>query len=57
MYFDDDKFLDILRTINFMNDLERELYFKTISTSNLKQRQRHKFTKFYLFYDESTAID
>ena len=56
-YFEDDKFLEILRTINFMNDIERELYFKQILTSTLKQRQRGKFTKFYLFYDESTAID
>ena len=56
VYFDDDKFLEVLRTINFLNDLEREFYFKTNPNSDLKQRERNKFTKFYLFYDESTAV-
>ncbi len=55
-YFEDDKFLEVLRTINFLNDVERELYYTEIAKSTLKQRQREKFTRFYLFYDESTAI-
>lgn len=55
-YFEDDKFLEVLRTANFLNDLERELYHTKREKSSLVKRHRDKFTKFYIFYDESTAI-
>jgi hypothetical protein len=55
-YFEDDKFLEVLRTANFLNDLEREVYHTKKENSNLVKWQREKFTKFYIFYDESTAI-
>lgn len=55
-YFEDDKFLEVLRTANFLNDLERELYFEKRENSSLVKWDRPKFTKFYIFYDESTAI-
>lgn len=55
-YFDDDKFLEVLRTVNLINDLERLLFFKNSPFSNLKIRERSKFTKFKIFYDEATAI-
>lgn len=55
-YFEDDKFLEVLRTANFLNDLERELYHTKKPNSSLVKRHRDKFTKFYIFYDESTAV-
>lgn len=54
--FEDHEFLRVLRTINFINDIERTQYYKYSAFSTLKQRQRNKFTKFKIFYDESTSI-
>jgi hypothetical protein len=55
-YFEDDKFLEVLRTANFLNDLEREVYHTKRDWSSLVKRHRDKFTKFYIFFDESTAL-
>lgn len=55
-YFEDDKFLEVLRTCNAVNDLERELYGVKKSKWWLKKRERKKFSKFYLFFDEVWAI-
>jgi hypothetical protein len=48
--------LEVFRTINFLNDLEREVYHTKRQNSSLVTWKRSNFTKFYLFYDESTAI-
>lgn len=56
LYFEDDKFLEVLRTINLLNDIEREFFYKNKTDSTLKIRDRNKFTKFKIFYDEATAI-
>jgi len=54
-YFDDDKLLEVLRLVNFINDIERPLYEKKLSTGFI-QYDRHKFTKFIILYDESWAV-
>lgn len=55
-YFDDDKFLEILRSVNLVNDLERILYWKNVSKWWITKWERKKFTNFVLFFDESWAI-
>jgi hypothetical protein len=55
-YFEDDKFLDTLRTVNALNDLERTLFYKESKTSDLKQWQRSKFTKHIILFDEVGAL-
>ncbi|MDQ7009726.1 MAG: hypothetical protein Q9M94_05535 [Candidatus Gracilibacteria bacterium] len=56
-YFEDDKFLELLRTCNSINDIERFLYTSDKKNGGgLKNYQRKKFTKFYIFFDEAGAI-
>lgn len=56
-YFDDDKFLELLRTANAINDIERYLYTeKKKNWWGLLNYDRKKFTKFYIFFDEAWAI-
>lgn len=54
-YFEDDKFLETLRTLNSINDLERLIYSEE-SEGQINIHQRSKYTRFYLFFDESGAI-
>lgn len=54
-YFDDDCFLETLRTCNSINDLQRLIYSK-VNDWGINIHQRNKYTKFYLFFDESGAI-
>lgn len=56
VYFEDDKFLDVLRTCNAINDLERHLYWYLKEWNSLIKWKRKKFTKFYIFFDEVWAI-
>lgn len=55
-YFEDHKFLEILRTCNCLNDLERMLYWEKRKNSSLIKWKRNKFSKFYIFFDEVGAI-
>jgi len=55
-YFEDDKFLEILRTCNMINDVERVLYWYKKKGSSLTQRKRNRFSKFYIFFDEVWAM-
>lgn len=55
-YFEDDKFLEILRTANAINDLERALYWFTKRGNTLTRRKRNKFSRIYIFFDEVGAI-
>lgn len=55
-YFEDDAFLETLRTVNALNDLERELFYKTSDTSDLKQWDRSKFSKHIIMFDEVGAL-
>lgn len=55
-YFEDDKLLEVLRTINSINDLERKIYWRKRNKWWLIQRQRKKFSKFYVFFDEAWAV-
>ncbi len=54
-YFEDDKLLEVLRSINAINDIERILYWKMTKWWIMKF-DRKKFTKFKVFFDESWAI-
>ena len=54
-YFEDDKFLETLRTLNSVNDLERLIYSKEW-WGWINKHNRGKYTRFYLFFDESWAI-
>lgn len=54
-YFNDDTFLDTLRTLNSINDLERLIYSKE-NDWWINIHKREKYTRFYLFFDESWAI-
>jgi len=56
LYFEDGDFLEVLRTANFLNDMEREIYHQKRENSSLVFWERPKFTKFSIFYDEATAI-
>jgi len=55
-YFEDDKFLKVLRTCNAINDIERVLYWEKKSKWWLTLWPRKKFTKYYLFFDEVWAL-
>lgn len=55
-YFEDDKFLEILRTANAINDLERKLYWYKKRGNTLTRRKREKFSRIYIFFDEVWAI-
>ena len=55
-YFEDDKFLQILRTCNSINDLERAIYWTKKTNWWLIKRERKKFSRFYIFFDEAGAI-
>ena len=55
-YFEDDKFLEVLRTCNLVNDVERHLYWYRKKGSSLTQWKRNRFSKFYIFFDEVWAI-
>lgn len=54
-YFDDDKFLQVLRTCNSINDIERQLYSQ-INDWWINKHKRNKYSKFYIFFDEVWAI-
>ena len=54
-YFDDDKFLETLRSLNAVNDLERFIYSK-MNEWWINIHNRDWYTRFYLFFDESWAI-
>lgn len=56
IYFEDDKFLEVLRTANLINDIERQLYTSPRKNSSLLDYKRSKFSKFYIFFDEAGAI-
>lgn len=55
-YFNDDDLLDILRTINLVNDFERVLYTARQKNSSILKYKRERFSKFYIFFDESGAM-
>lgn len=55
-YFEDDKFLEILRTCNCINDIERHLYWEKNEKTWLINFYRWWFSKFYIFFDEVWAI-
>ena len=55
-YFSDDKILEMLRTGNAINDVERSIYWKKINKWGLTQWPRKKFLKIYVFFDESWAL-
>jgi len=56
LYFEDDKFLEVLRSCNLVNDIERELYQYRKPWNSLIKWKRNKFSKFYIFFDEVWAI-
>ena len=55
-YFEDNKILEMLRTGNAINDIERELYGKQKTKGWLTIWPRKKFLKMYIFFDESWAL-
>lgn len=55
-YFEDNKILEMLRTWNAINDIERELYWKQKTKGWLTIWPRKKFLKMYIFFDESWAL-
>ena len=55
-YFEDDKFLEILRTANLLNDVERAIYTKSQEGKQLLKYKRSAFTNVYIFFDEVGAI-
>ena len=55
-YFEDNKILEMLRTGNAINDIERELYGKQKTKWGLTVWPRKKFLKMYIFFDESWAL-
>ena len=55
-YFEDNKILEMLRTGNAINDIERELYWKQKTKGWLTIWPRKKFLKMYIFFDESWAL-
>jgi len=55
-YFEDDKFLEVLRSCNLVNDIERELYGYKVDGNSLIRWKRDQFSKFYIFFDEVWAI-
>lgn len=55
-YFEDDKFLEILRTCNCLNDIERVLYWEKQKNSSLIKWKRNKFSRFYIMFDEVGAL-
>ena len=55
-YFEDNKILEMLRTGNAINDIERELYGKQKTKGWLTIWNRKKFLKMYIFFDESWAL-
>lgn len=55
-YFNDDELANTLRSMNWLNDLERELYTRKITWKSLLRYDRKKFTKMFLLFDEAWAI-
>lgn len=55
-YFEDDNFLEVLRTCNCINDLERLVYGKKNEKSWIINYFRPWFSRFFLFFDEVGAI-
>lgn len=55
-YFSDEKLLEMLRTINSVNDIERIIYWWQKTKYWLKNWPRKKFLKFYVLFDESWAL-
>ena len=55
-YFEDSKILEMLRTGNAINDIERAIYWKVKTPWWLTKWPRKKFLKMYIFFDESWAL-
>ncbi len=55
-YFEDNKILEMLRTWNAINDIEREIYWTQKTKGWLTMWPRKKFLKMYIFFDESWAL-
>lgn len=55
-YFSDEKMLEMLRTINSVNDIERFLYWWAKTKYWINAWPRKKFLKFYVLFDESWAL-
>lgn len=55
-YFEDNKILEMLRTGNAINDIEREIYWTQKTKGWLTIWNRKKFLKMYIFFDESWAL-
>ena len=55
-YFEDNKILEMLRTGNAINDIEREIYWTQKTKGWLTMWPRKKFLKMYIFFDESWAL-
>lgn len=55
-YFEDAKILEMLRTGNAINDIEREIYWIKKNKWGLTLWPRKKFLKMYVFFDESWAL-
>lgn len=55
-YFEDSKILEMLRTGNAINDIERAIYWKVKTPGWLTKWPRKKFLKMYIFFDESWAL-
>lgn len=55
-YFEDDDLLGALRSVNFINDVERCFNGFETESNNLVRWHRHKFTRHILIFDEAGAI-
>ena len=55
-YFEDNKILEMLRTGNAINDIEREIYGSKKTKWGLTIWDRKRFLKMYIFFDESWAL-
>ena len=50
--FPDKDILEVMRTINVLNDMERSMYSKPREGSNIMDHDRNAFTNHVIFFDE-----